>query len=101
MTELLNAPGMRVWNQIAPVIAGLSWIWLTVLLWRGGFTDLFERLRGRARSGGSRINALTMIPFRALMLTAAAGLGAAATVFGLWIQGAVLLTLIDVVRNGG
>lgn len=100
-TELLNAPGMRVWTQIAPVIAGLAWIWLTVLLWRGGFTDLSERLNGRVGSGGSRLNALVMIPFRALMLTAAAGFGAAATVFGLWVQGAVLLTLVEVVRNGG
>ena len=96
-TALLDAPGMEVWNQIAPVIAVTLWVWLTVLLWRGGFRDLSEQA---ARGGADRLQALAMTPVRAVMLSLAAAIGAGGTVFGLWVQGAVLLTVIEQFRAG-
>jgi hypothetical protein len=99
LEELLAVPGMGVLQDLAPIIVGTLWVWLTVLLWRGGFNDLLERLTRSHWSGKERSQALIMLPARALLLSLAAALGAVTTSLGLLINIAVILNIANIAQK--
>ena len=85
--------------RLAPLVAVVVWIFITVNLWRGGFTDLTERLSRPRYAGPERARAVMMIPLRALMLAGVAGFAAVMTVLGLLFNAAVILNIIQAVRG--
>jgi len=91
--DLLSAPGMGVLIDLAPIFGGGMWLLLTLILWRGGFNDLWEQMTRPRWTGADRARAMAMIPLRALMLIFAAGLASLATTVGLGFNFAVLITL--------
>ena len=91
--DLLSAPGMGVLIDLSPVFGGGMWLVLTLILWRGGFNDLWEQMTRPRWAGAARARALAMFPLRALMLVLAAGLASLATTVGLGFNFAVLITL--------
>tara|TARA_B100000989_G_C19186690_1_gene321843 strand:+ start:217 stop:528 length:312 start_codon:yes stop_codon:yes gene_type:complete len=96
---LLSVPGMPLALRLAPLVAVVVWIFITVNLWRGGFTDLTERLSRPRYAGPERARAVMMIPLRALMLAGVAGFAAVMTVLGLLFNAAVILNIIQAVRG--
>jgi hypothetical protein len=64
------------------------------LLWKDGFNDLFERFTRPRWTTAQRLATLAMIPWRAVMLTLAAALGAALTTLGLLVNIGVILNLV-------
>jgi len=96
---LLSVPGMPLALRLAPLVAVVVWIFITVNLWRGGFTDLTERLSRPRWAGPERARAVMMIPLRALMLAGVAGFAAVMTVLGLLFNAAVILNIIQAVRG--
>lgn len=96
---LLSVPGMALAIRLAPHVAVIVWIFVAVNLWRGGFTDLVERLTRPRWAGRERVRALVMIPVRAAMLTLVAGFAAAMTVLGLLFNAAVVLNIVQAVRG--
>lgn len=98
--ELISAPGMDLVLTVAPIVGGVLWIWLTVLLWRDGFNDLFERLSRPRWQGAERARSAVMIPLRAIMLTGVAGLAAGFTTLGLVFNIGVVLNIVNAARNG-
>ena len=96
---LLSVPGMPMALRLAPLVAVVVWIFITVNLWRGGFTDLTERLSRPRYAGPERARAVMMIPLRALMLAGVAGFAAVMTVLGLLFNAAVILNIIQAVRG--
>jgi len=96
---LLSVPGMPLALRLAPLVAVVVWIFITVNLWRGGFTDLTERLSRPRYAGPERARAVMMIPLRALMLAGVAGFAAVMTVLGLLFNAAVVLNIIEAVRG--
>lgn len=96
---LLSVPGMPLALRLAPLVAVAVWIFITVNLWRGGFTDLTERLSRPRYAGPERARAVVMIPLRALMLAGVAGFAAVMTVLGLLFNAAVILNIIQAVRG--
>lgn len=96
---LLSVPGMPLALRLAPLVAVVVWIVITVNLWRGGFTDLTERLSRPRYAGPERARAVMMIPLRALMLAGVAGFAAVMTVLGLLFNAAVILNIIQAVRG--
>lgn len=97
--SLLSVPGMPLALRLAPLVAVVVWIFITVNLWRGGFTDLTERLSRPRWAGPERARAVMMIPLRALMLAGVAGFAAVMTVLGLLFNAAVILNIIQAVRG--
>lgn len=93
LEDLLAVPGIGTLLEFAPIFGVTLWLLLTVILWKDGFNDLGERLVRPQWAGAARIQALAMIPLRALMLAGAAALGAAMTTIGLAFNIAVLLNL--------
>jgi hypothetical protein len=85
--------------RLAPLVAVVVWIFITVNLWRGGFTDLTERLSRPRYAGPERARAVVMIPLRALMLAGVAAFAAVMTVLGLLFNAAVILNIIQAVRG--
>lgn len=96
---LLSVPGMPLALRLAPLVAVVVWIFITVNLWRGGFTDLTERLSRPRYAGPERARAVVMIPLRALMLAGVAAFAAVMTVLGLLFNAAVILNIIQAVRG--
>lgn len=96
---LLAVPGMALALRLSPLVAVAVWIFVTVNLWRGGFTDLTERLTRPRWAGPERARAAMMIPVRAVMLAAVGGFAAAMTVLGLLFNAAVVLNIIQAVRG--
>ncbi|MEP3073580.1 hypothetical protein [Maricaulis sp.] len=96
---LLSVPGMPLALRLAPLVAVVVWIFITVNLWRGGFTDLTERLSRPRYAGPERARAVMMIPLRALMLAGVAAFAAVMTVLGLLFNAAVILNIIQAVRG--
>jgi len=96
---LLSVPGMPLALRLAPLVAVVVWIFITVNLWRGGFTDLTERLSRPRWAGPERARAVMMIPLRALMLAGVAAFAAVMTVLGLLFNAAVILNIIQAVRG--
>ena len=96
---LLSVPGMPLALRLAPLVAVVVWIFITANLWRGGFTDLTERLSRPRYAGPERARAVMMIPLRALMLAGVAGFAAVMTVLGLLFNAAVILNIIQAVRG--
>lgn len=96
LMELLDAPGMAGLMEAAPLAGVTAWILITALLWKDGFDDLFERFTRPRWNAAQRLATLAMIPWRAVMLTLAAGLGAALTTLGLLINIGVVLNLVRV-----
>lgn len=96
---LLAVPGMALALRLAPVVAAVVWIFVTVNLWRGGFRDLTERLTRPRWAGQERARAMMMIPLRALMLAAVGAFAAVMTVLGLLFNAAVVLNIIEAVRG--
>lgn len=96
---LLSVPGMPLALRLAPLVAVVVWIFITVNLWRGGFTDLTERLSRPRYAGPERARAVMMIPLRALMLAGVAGFAAVMAVLGLLFNAAVILNIIQAVRG--
>lgn len=92
--ELLAAPGMATLLKLAPLAGGAAWLVVTALLWKDGFNDLFERFTRPRWSFSQRLATLAMIPWRAVMLSLAAALGAALTTLGLLVNIAIILNLI-------
>jgi hypothetical protein len=92
--ELLDAPGMAPLVGIAPLIGTAVWILVAALLWKDGFNDLFERFTRPRWTTAQRLATLAMIPWRAVMLTLAAALGAALTTLGLLVNIGVILNLV-------
>lgn len=97
--SLLSVPGMPLALRLAPLVAVVVWIFITVNLWRGGFTDLTERLSRPRWAGPERARAVMMIPLRALMLAGVAAFAAVMTVLGLLFNAAVILNIIQAVRG--
>jgi hypothetical protein len=95
LEDLLNVPGMGTLLQGAPIFGGALWLWLLFLLWKDGFTDLYEQLTRPRWRGTSRAHTLMMIPMRALMLAGAAALGAAMSTLGLLFNIAVILNIVN------
>lgn len=93
LTELLAVPGMGTLLEFAPIFGGALWVLLTTLLWRDGFNDLAERLVRPRWSGAERLQALAMMPLRAVLLMGVAGLGAFMTTLGLGFNLAILLNI--------
>lgn len=96
---LLSVPGMPLALRLAPLVAVVVWIFITVNLWRGGFTDLTERLSRPRYAGPERARAVMMIPLRALMLAGVAAFAAVMTVLGLLFNAAVVLNIVQAVRG--
>ena len=92
--EVLNAPGMARLLEAAPLVGGAMWILIIALLFKGGFNDLFERFTRSRWTAAQRLATAAMIPWRAVMLMLAAGLGAALTTLGLLINIGVILNLL-------
>ena len=92
--ELLAAPGMATLLKLAPLAGGAAWLVVTALLWKDGFNDLFERFTRPRWNFNQRLATLAMIPWRAVMLSLAAALGAALTTLGLLVNIAIILNLI-------
>ena len=98
---LLSVPGMPLALRLAPLVAVVVWIFITVNLWRGGFTDLTERLSRPRYAGPERARAVMMIPLRALMLAGVAGFAArGARFFGL-VQRAWRCTVAPILPGRG
>lgn len=96
---LLSVPGMPMALRLAPLVAVVVWIFITVNLWRGGFTDLTERLSRPRYAGPERARAVMMIPLRALMLAGVAAFAAVMTVLGLLFNAAIILNIVQAVRG--
>ena len=96
---LLAAPGMETALRIAPVVAGAIWLFITVSLWRGGFTDLVEKITRPRWAGRERARALAMLPVRAVLLMLVAGLGTLMTMLGLMFNVAVILNVVELIRS--
>jgi hypothetical protein len=96
---LLSVPGMPLALRLAPLVAVVVWIFITVNLWRGGFTDLTERLSRPRYAGPERARAVMMIPLRALMLAGVAAFAAVMTVLGLLFNAAIVLNIVQAVRG--
>lgn len=96
---LLSVPGMPMALRLAPLVAVVVWIFITVNLWRGGFTDLTERLSRPRYAGPERARAVMMIPLRALMLASVAAFAAVMTVLGLLFNAAIILNIVQAVRG--
>ena len=78
--ELSGAGEFFPW-ALAAALAG--WLILTLILWRNGFGDLFERFARPGWSASQRLGTVFMIPLRALLLSLAAGFASVATTLGL------------------
>lgn len=98
--SLIGVPGMTIVLRLSPYAAAAIWLLVTVSLWRNGFTDLTERLTRPRWAGAERARAVMMMPLRALMLTLAAGIGAAMTTIGILFNAAVILNILNVLRTG-
>lgn len=98
---LIGVPGMGVVLALAPYGAGALWLLITVSLWRGGFTDLTERLTRPRWAGPERARAAAMIPVRAVLLVAVAAIGAAMTTLGILFNLAVILNIVAALRGLG
>ena len=98
--ELISAPGMSQVLTVAPIFGGILWVWLTVLLWRDGFNDLYERMTRPRWKGPEKARSALMIPLRAVMLIALAGLAAGFTTVGLVFNIGVVLNIVNAARSG-
>lgn len=92
--QLLDAPGMAPLVELAPLLAITLWVLITALLWKDGFNDLLERFTEPRWSLAQRAGTLAMIPWRAVMLSAAAAIGGALTTLGLLLNLAVILNAV-------
>ncbi|MFY0636399.1 hypothetical protein [Maricaulis maris] len=101
LQALLNLPGMDVAIRLAPIVWAVIWVMLTVLLWRGGFTDLIEKLTRPRWAGPARVEAVMMMPIRALMLTGVAAVTGIITTLGIGFNAAVILGVMQAIRAGG
>ncbi len=101
LQALLDLPGMDAAIRLAPIVWAVIWVLLTVLLWRGGFTDLVEKLTRPRWAGPARVEAIIMMPIRAVMLSGVAALTAVATTLGIGFNTAVILGIVQAVRTGG
>ncbi|WP_295692045.1 hypothetical protein [uncultured Maricaulis sp.] len=101
LQALLNLPGMDVAIRLAPIVWAVIWVMLTVLLWRGGFTDLIEKLTRPRWAGPARVEAVMMMPIRALMLTGVAAVTGIITTLGIGFNAAIILGVMQAIRAGG
>jgi hypothetical protein len=101
LQALLNLPGMDVAIRLAPILWAVIWVMLTVLLWRGGFTDLIEKLTRPRWAGPARVEAVMMMPIRALMLTGVAAVTGIITTLGIGFNAAIILGVMQAIRAGG
>ena len=101
LQALLNLPGMDVAIRLAPLVWAVIWVMLTVLLWRGGFTDLIEKLTRPRWAGPARVEAVMMMPIRALMLTGVAAVTGIITTLGIGFNAAIILGVMQAIRAGG
>ncbi|MDF1768026.1 hypothetical protein [Maricaulis sp.] len=101
LQALLNLPGMDVAIRLAPIVWAVIWVMLTVLLWRGGFTDLIEKLTRPRWAGPARVEAVMMMPIRALMLTGVAAVTGIITTLGIGFNAAIILGVMQALRAGG
>ncbi|WP_297732389.1 hypothetical protein [uncultured Maricaulis sp.] len=101
LQALLDLPGMDIAIRLAPVVWGVIWVLLTVLLWRGGFTDLVEKLTRPRWAGPERVHAVMMMPLRALLLSGVAAITGVATTLGIGFNVAIVLGVVQAIRAGG
>mgnify|MGYP003638032692 CR=1 FL=1 len=92
--DLLDSKGLAPLVELAPLVGITMWILITVLLWKNGFDDLFERFTRPRWTLSQRLATLAMIPGRAVMLMFSAGLGAAVTTLGILINIGVVMNLV-------
>jgi hypothetical protein len=75
----------------------LGWLILTLVLWRNGFGDLFERFVRPRWSARQRLATAFMIPLRAVLLMLAAGIASVGTTLG---TVAGITAIMAVVKQG-
>lgn len=98
---LLDLPGMDLALKFAPLVWAVIWIFITVSLWRGGFTDLTEKLTRPRWTGRERVRAVMMMPVRAVMLALVAALAATISTLGIAFNAAVVVGVYQAISAGG
>ena len=98
---LLDLPGMDLALKFAPLVWAAIWIFITVSLWRGGFTDLMEKLTRPRWAGPERVRAVMMLPVRAVMLALVAALAATISTLGIAFNAAVIVGVVQAIGAGG
>jgi len=97
---MLDLPGMGLALRFAPIVWLVIWIFITVSLWRGGFTDLVEKLNRPRWAGPERVRAVIMMPARAIMLAVVAALAATVSLIGIGFNVAIIIGVVQAIGGG-
>lgn len=92
-TEFARAGAYRTWLLICAGIGVGAFVWIAILLTRGGFEDLDEIVRSPYATPAERLRANAMRLPRSLLMLFAAAIGASGVAVPLLFQGAVVIFL--------
>ena len=92
-TQVLTDPGLRIWIRVCQWGFIAVWVWLFLLLVRGGYADITDITRCRYATAREKWDAHVTGVMRTVGYVIASGVGGASTAFGLFVQGAVLFLI--------
>lgn len=100
LRQIQNMEGISTWIQIMIGVFFLSWLWIFLLLIRGGYRDLTEIIASPYATRRERLDNTVKLPLRTLALFAASAAGAFGFAFGIFFQGAILIFLYQQITAG-